>query len=1321
MDRRAKLASVLFFVMIIGPILTLMIPVSSVEGTLNTVDNHNMARNDDGSDDLAWAWSKGIGNILSNQGNEIAVDENGDVFVTGEAHWFDSDISPNFGNTSFNNSEKGIFVAKMDSMGNWLWATKAGSGEYTRVHSIATDSDGNAYITGQYQSSTMNFGSITIDSDSCQLCGAGFVAKIDTDGNWIWATDFEILGPTSISGDHSMDVDDSGNVFIVGHHEANGYSSMTFGTDELSINCGSSSSDDCHNFIAKIDGNGTWQSAFEIPHEDFDIDQIYDIAADLDGNIFITGRGRESSYEQYRDQLIVAKITQSGNMLWITKDGGSDFEVGYSIAVDSLGDVFVTGYFTGENSQFDGNSLTSMGGSDIFVAKYNGDSGIFHWVESGGGLDEQYGYDIAIDSDDNAFIVGYYEGGYDVTFGTHSLENAGTNDIFIVKISSEGTWINAYSAGGQNYDRGLNIDVSLTGQVFVTGWFSDSVQFGNIVIDRGSSHSDGSYTFIATLSPDSDNDGVPDAADNCPDTAQGFAADENGCSASQRDTDEDGLVDSLDQCPGTESGIEVDEVGCWWGQFDYDGDGVQNSEDNCPEWFGEDCASPEWVLNQHSKMWPAHYPASEPNNRGSPIHSLAYSPDGSMIASASSADDEGVIAIVWDPETGEKITTISCAPGECIGSFSVAFSPDSSLLAISHYYWPDFPDVTESKRSEVVIFNTTTWAGAWGTGGYSVSSIGWGYDVIDSISFSPDGSMVAFITQDYVDFQHQFRVKIFHTSNWSIARSIQFSDSVYSIDFSSSGEFLAVSHSNQFTIYNVSNWTSTVSSSQFDAVEISIPLDDVENSLRPEYNGTSNLVTHLEFSPNGLWLITASLDGNIRIWSAMDWQLLGDYPIHYVPIHWGPTGGMIISPDSSTVLSWTDYSPNPGYVSLELNSGNQERLGLSGCGILVFSPNGKILASGDSCSGSIVLYEGDSDGDGILESYDTCPNTDQNAEVNSQGCASNQVDSDGDGVYDYQDQCAGTVDGATVDSIGCAMTQLDSDADGISDATDQCLNTPTGESVGLNGCSSSQVDSDGDGIYDSNDDCPSTPDGSSVEANGCATSGDDVVDLDSDSDGVRDSVDQCSNTDSGVIVGSSGCETEGDVQGTSNEELSDDAYAFIGCLVLIGIIAAIAFVVRSVNTSPRTSIYDHGYTHFDQGGTGVEMQSVMDELEQQRAQAQMEAQRLKLQLNEQSASASQMATIQAELANLLQRVEDSEHAKRQMEQDMEEMRKKGDSSLLMQDSVTMGDNLVGSTKIGSQTVIGPDPESMAKAFKIIQDDQPKREGLVTRFLRWLFG
>ena len=72
-----------------------------------------------------------------------------------------------------------------------------------------------------------------------------------------------------------------------------------------------------------------------------------------------------------------------------------------------------------------------------------------------------------------------------------------------------------------------------------------------------------------------------------------------------------------------------------------------------------------------------------------------------------------------------------------------------------------------------------------------------------------------------------------------------------------------------------------------------------------------------------------------------------------------------------------------------------------------------------------------------------------------------------------------------------------------------------------------------------------------------------------------------------------------------------------------------------------------------------------------------------------------MDAMQAELANLQRKVADSEHVKRQMEQEIVEMKNKGDSSFLMQDSVVAGDSLVGSTKIESQTI--NDPEAIARA------------------------
>jgi len=93
-----------------------------------------------------------------------------------------------------------------------------------------------------------------------------------------------------------------------------------------------------------------------------------------------------------------------------------------------------------------------------------------------------------------------------------------------------------------------------------------------------------------------------------------------------------------------------------------------------------------------------------------------------------------------------------------------------------------------------------------------------------------------------------------------------------------------------------------------------------------------------------------------------------------------------------------------------------------------------------------------------------------------------QVDTDGDGVLDGEDQCPDTPRGATVDARGCPM---DSDGDGVYDGIDQCPGTPRGSTVDARGC---PMDSDGDGVYDGIDQCPDTPHGAKVDAKGCPIS-----------------------------------------------------------------------------------------------------------------------------------------------------------------------------------------------------------------------------------------
>ena len=110
----------------------------------------------------------------------------------------------------------------------------------------------------------------------------------------------------------------------------------------------------------------------------------------------------------------------------------------------------------------------------------------------------------------------------------------------------------------------------------------------------------------------------------------------------------------------------------------------------------------------------------------------------------------------------------------------------------------------------------------------------------------------------------------------------------------------------------------------------------------------------------------------------------------------------------------------------------------------------------------------DSDGDGVPNRFDQCPNTPKGAKVDTKGCP---IDSDGDGVYDGLDQCPGTSAGVKVDSKGCP---LDSDGDGVTDDKDACPDTPKGDAVDAKGCSLPK-DSDGDGITDDKDACPSVP------------------------------------------------------------------------------------------------------------------------------------------------------------------------------------------------------------------------------------------------------
>jgi len=173
-----------------------------------------------------------------------------------------------------------------------------------------------------------------------------------------------------------------------------------------------------------------------------------------------------------------------------------------------------------------------------------------------------------------------------------------------------------------------------------------------------------------------------------------------------------------------------------------------------------------------------------------------------------------------------------------------------------------------------------------------------------------------------------------------------------------------------------------------------------------------------------------------------------------------------------------------GGVGIQFNTGKTTAIDINAGYALTSTDNLNYYIDGSAKDAYLfvgvgLLFGGgyvDSDGDGVPDYMDKCPNTPKGVKVDMFGCP---LDADGDGVPDYLDKCPNTPAGVAVDANGCP---LDSDGDGVPDYLDKCPNTPAGVTVDANGC---PLDSDGDGVPDYLDKCPNTPKGTQVDANGC--------------------------------------------------------------------------------------------------------------------------------------------------------------------------------------------------------------------------------------------
>lgn len=366
------------------------------------------------------------------------------------------------------------FLIKYDAEGNLLWAKGSGEDGHNIAYSVITDPSGNIYQTGYFLDSIV-LGSATLTSSGT---GDMFIVKYDTNGNVLWA---KKAGGGKDDCGNSVATDTSGNVYIVGYFES---TSIVF--DSITLNNSGYEWGDM--FIVKYSPSGNVIWAKNAGGGRFDAAQA--VTIDPTGNIYVAGWFRSPTIVfgaitlthyplNYWENMFLTKYDADGNVLWAKSAGEDSTTSPSSIVTDTIGNIYVTGYFYSSDVTFDSFPLHNEGYNDMFLVKYDFNGNVV-WAKRAGSTGNDRGTCVKINPSGNICLSGYF-GSASITFGTTQLFNLSPSfsDVYIANYDSNGNPLWAESVGGNYNDEVNAIVVDASGNIYATGYYeSSSIKFG---------------------------------------------------------------------------------------------------------------------------------------------------------------------------------------------------------------------------------------------------------------------------------------------------------------------------------------------------------------------------------------------------------------------------------------------------------------------------------------------------------------------------------------------------------------------------------------------------------------------------------------------------------------------------------------------------------------------------------------------------------------------------------------------------------------------------------------------------------------------------
>jgi hypothetical protein len=408
--------------------------------------------------------SSGTGSVTA---TNVKTDSSGNVIVVGN---FTGTVD--IGAGSWSASGQDYFVAKYSSTGTYIWADREDSGTASmRANSVAIDGSNNVIVAGEFDAGA----SVDIGAGSWSATGTDmFVIKYNSSGTYQWA-----VREASGSGNaRAIDVaaDAGGNIAISGYFSG---AAVNFGGSTFTPN-------GVDYIVVYYNSSGVHQWS---DRENSGTGDVYalGVAFDNANNVIacgLIGAGASSinlgagAWTPTSDDYFVIKYNSSGTYQWADRENSGGAVNASDLTVDSSDNIYVTGNMIGQ-ANFGGGSIGAASGISYFTMSYNS-AGTFRWADSQDSATSQtvVGLDIATDSADRVYTVGYFSGTVD--FGAGSWASTGSNDFFLVSYDSSGSYQFAQrGSGGSGTETGWGVGTFADDTVYVAGVFSGSVDFGS--------------------------------------------------------------------------------------------------------------------------------------------------------------------------------------------------------------------------------------------------------------------------------------------------------------------------------------------------------------------------------------------------------------------------------------------------------------------------------------------------------------------------------------------------------------------------------------------------------------------------------------------------------------------------------------------------------------------------------------------------------------------------------------------------------------------------------------------------------------------------